>query len=197
MSNFNINQVPNTIPGGLAWCIAGIKVLFGRVSSLMSSSSTAGGQIRCLFDHYNTVGNVGSAETDLYSDTIVGDTLAANGDKLQVIYAGNCTNPTSKQLRVYFGGSVIYIPGLFDNSTLSWVLEGVLIRVSATVIRYTFNCINTTLSVVDPFVITGELTGLTLSSSNILKITGEVSGPDIANNDITAAMGSISWISHA
>ncbi len=42
----------------------------------------------------------------------------------------------------------------------------------------------------------GELTGLTLSGTNILKITGQAAGVGAASNDIVAKMGQVKWVSN-
>ncbi len=44
-----------------------------------------------------------------------------------------------------------------------------------------------------PILSTGELTGLTLSGSNILKITGQAAGTGAATNDIVAKMGFVEF----
>ena len=67
-------------------------------------------------------------------------------------------------------------------------LEFEIVRISSTAVRVT----------VFPSEALGgpvftEVTGLTLSNTNILKITGTASGASGGSNDITAKMGSVYW----
>jgi hypothetical protein len=67
-----------------------------------------------------------------------------------------------------------------------------LIRVSATVIRYMIS-FATEGAALAAYTAVGELTGLTLSNTNILKITGQAAGIGAATNDIVAKLGTLSW----
>lgn len=220
MSSFNINNVPDSIVGKVYWSVAGLKVLWGRVVAatvagvtsfntrtgaiaLTSSDvTTALGQVPpvCLFDHYTSVGNVGTDETDLYSDIIVANTLAANGDKLEFMYSGTFDTSATKQLKVYMGINVLLDSTAIAQDTGYWTVSGTIIRKSISVIRSTVKC--------DMYTNAGLLTSgssysFTLETNtdsdtdNILKITGQAGGDGAGDNDIIATMGTVTWISHA
>ncbi len=154
---------------------------------------------KSLFDHYADVGNVGTGEDDLYSDTIAASQLANNGEKIQAQY--NLTFVTSatatRQVRAYFGGTLI-----LDTGTLTFGSTGdaniwvTIIRESSTVVRcmVEFTVTGLTLQPISTYT---RITGLTLSNTNILKITGEAAGVGAATNDVVAKMASVEWLAAA
>lgn len=156
-----------------------------------------GGQILCLFDHYTSVGNVGTTETDLYSDTIVGGTLAANGDKLEFMYSGTMAAGSLTIFRIYFGGGVspVYQSGIQGGDS-DWIIAGYLTRVSSSVIRYSINLYGASAPTIGP-VSSGEKTGLILSDGNILKVSVECTQIATPDDSAIAILGSVKWISHA
>lgn len=151
-----------------------------------------------LFDHYVDVGNILLAETDLYSD-IMPSILVNNGDKIRSEYGGTFLSSATatRQIRLYFAGSVIFDTGMLSLSlNASWSLYVMIIRVSSSVVRY--NCSLTTQgAALSAYTSVGELTGLTLPGSNILKITGQSAGVGAATNDIIAKSGSVEYASKA
>lgn len=140
-----------------------------------------------LFDHYADVGSVSTTETNLYSDSIPALTLGVNGDKLTAIYGVSFVNSTStKRVRLYFAGTVIFDTGALTISAASEIILNVfIIRDSSTSIRYSVNA-STTGTSTATFATVGKLTGLTLSNANIMKITGQAAGAGVANNDVVA-----------
>jgi len=145
------------------------------------------------FDHYATVGNSGTTETDLYSDTIAAGQLGANGDKLEANYGGTfvSSGTATRQIKVYFAGTAILDTGALTLSLSSaWVVRASLIRVSSSVVRYMAS-LETEGAALAAYTSVGELTGLTLSGTNILKITGTAAGTGAASNDISALMGAV------
>jgi len=184
--------------GKIDWSIDKISQLQGRFGAV---ENTFQHKILPLFDHYTSIGTVGSTETDLYSDTIVGSTLAADGDKLSINYAGISTGSAFlKTIKVYFGGTACFTAqDLVDPSTKDWRLELTIIRVSSSVIRCYGN-LNSTDNIDMVHTDYTEITGLDLSANNILKITGQVPdpGPPTPTDDeLIATMGTVTWISHA
>lgn len=157
-----------------------------------SSTAKAGGAI---FDHYVDVGNSTTTETDLYSDTIPASSLGSNGDKLSAEYGGTFVSSATatRQIKIYFGGTAVFDTGALTLSLSSaWTAYVTIIRVSSSVIRYmiSFTTEGATLAA---YTAVGELTGLTLSNTNILKITGQAAGVGAATGDITAKLGSVNW----
>lgn len=152
-----------------------------------------------LFDHYVTVGNVTTGETDLYSDSITASTLASNGDKLEIGYGGSfvSSGTATREVRIYFGGTQIFDTGALTLSlSAAWTAYVEIIRVSATVVRYMVS-MTTEGAALAAYTAVGEVTGLTLSSANILKITGQAAGVGAATNDIVAKMGYVLLITAA
>lgn len=146
-----------------------------------------------LFAHYASVGNVGTGEDDLYSDTTAAGQLAANGDKIEVEYGGSfvSSGTATRQIKIYFGGTAIFATGALTLSLSSaWTIYASLIRVSGTVIRYMIS-MTTEGAALAAYTAVGELTGLTLSNTNVLKITGEAAGVGAATDDIVAKLGSV------
>lgn len=146
-----------------------------------------------LFNHFADVGNVGTGEDDLYSDTIAAGQLASNGDKLEVEYGGTFVNhaTATRQLKVYFGGTQLFATGALTISAASgWTVYVSIIRVSASVVRYMVS-MNTMNAALAAYTAVGEVTGLTLANTNVLKITGEAAGVGAADSDIVAKLGSV------
>lgn len=148
-----------------------------------------------LFDYF-TDATVGGAEADIYTSTISASRLGTNGDKLYANYGGNFVTigTESTQLKAYFAGTVIWdSAGIAPSSgTSSWRITVEIIRVNATTIRHTVS-LNTTGASGFTYCTSGELTGLTLSNTNIMKITGTSTGVGSGSGDIIGKMGSISW----
>lgn len=140
------------------------------------------------------VNNSGTGETDLFTYTTKANTLGANGESLEVLYSGTVNDATATtQFKVYFGGTVILdTTALTLSATGNWVAEVNIIRISSTVIRYTVT-LHIPSAATSTTLVSGELTGLTLSNTNIIKITGTAGGAGGGSNDITAKMGTIKW----
>lgn len=145
-----------------------------------------------IFDHYADGGSVGTGETTLYTDTVVAGRLAANGDKLFIFYGGALANSTStKRIKVYFGGTVIFDTGALTISASSdFDIKAVIIRDSSTSIRATVSA-NLTGASTGSYANYITVTGLTLSNTQIVKITGTAGGIGSADNDIVASIGNI------
>lgn len=146
-----------------------------------------------LFNFFANAGNSTTTETDLYSSTLAANQLLTNGDKLQIEYGGTfvSSGTATRQIRIYFGGTVIFDTGTLTLSlSAGWVIYATIIRVSSTVIRYLVS-LTTEGAALGAYTAVGELTGLTLSNTNILKITGQAAGVGAASNDIVAKLGDI------
>jgi hypothetical protein len=161
------------------------------------SNAAGGGLVAhstiALFDHYANAGNTTTSETDLYSDTLAAGQFAANGDKVQADYCGVFVSSATatRQIKLKFAGTTIFDTGTLTLSLSSaWDMYVTLIRVSSTVVRYGVS-LTTEGAALAAYTATGELTGLTLSGTNILKITGQAAGVGAATNDIVAQLGTV------
>lgn len=161
-------------------------------SGLSTLLSKVGGTI---FTYNTDAGNTTTSETDLYTDSVLANTLGTNKDIIEARYAGEMVNSATatRQLKIYFAGTAIFDTGTLSLSAASdWDIEVMIIRVSATVVRYSVK-LNLTGASLSAYANVGELTGLTLSNANILKITGQAAGVGAATNDIVARLGTVKW----
>jgi len=181
------------------WVQAGVARFDGGIS-MPAGASTASVKVGgVLQDFVTDAGNSGTSETDIYSYTSPASILGVNGDKLDATYGGNFVSSATatRQLKFYFGGTVIFDSGALSISgSSSWTLFVTIIRVSASVIRYTID-LQTQGAALSSYCSTGELTGLTLSNTNVMKMTGTAAGVGAATNDIIARLGTIQWKSAA
>lgn len=166
----------------------------GSVKTGLSSSlpATVGGS---KIDFIADSGNVTTGETDLYTYTTPASSLGTNGDKWKAEFGGTFASTALETLRIklYFAGTVIFDTGALTLSLASsWTMYVTIIRVSSTVVRYMVSLI-TQGAALAAYTSVGELTGLTLSATNILKITGQAAGAGATTNDIIAKMGTIDW----
>lgn len=167
---------------------------------LVAGASTTFARTGGVVADFFTDVSVGGAEADIYSTTTAASILAVNGDKLVAQYGGNFVTVGTEltQLKVYFGGSVIWDSTALapPTGTTSWNVEVRIIRVSATVVRYTVS-LNTTDATGYVYATSGELTALTLTATNVLKITGTSSGAGSGAGDIVGTSGFVKWESAA
>ncbi len=174
--------------------------LFGGVVSLKVGTSSSNGKAGgCIFNHYTDSGNSTTAETDLYTNSLVANTFGTNGDKVTAEYGGTFVSSATatRQMKIYFAGTVILDTGALSiSASASWGINVLIIRVSSTVVRYSVS-LQTAGASLAVYNAVGELTGLTLSGANVLKVTGQAAGVGAATNDIVAKLGMVSWLSAA
>lgn len=167
------------------------------VSSVLigQTTSTYGKTGGMIADHFVNAGNTTTTETDLYSDTTPASSLGTNGDKICAEYGGSFVSSATatRQIRIYFAGTAIFDSGALTVSLSSkWTCYVTVTRVSSTVVRYMIS-MTTEGAALAAYTSVGELTGLTLSNTNILKITGQAASTGAATNDIVATMGYVEW----
>jgi hypothetical protein len=174
-----------TVSVQLADGTAGAKLCVGK------SLAKVGGTIDQKFTSTGTPAS--AVETDLHSFTTPAASLGTDGDGFTMtsagLFAGNAS--ATSQLRVYFGGTQIFASGALTAAAAgSWHIEVGIIRDSSTSVRCItkFTAAN---AVTPPLVSQTDVTGLTLSNSNVLKVTGQGGGASPAVNDITYKLGRI------
>lgn len=149
-----------------------------------------------IFDFFADVNNSGTAETDLYTSTLAASTLNADGGKVTATYQGIFTGAAAatQQLKVYFGGTVIYDSGALSIgvATNNWTVNVACIRVNSSTVRCAV-WVNSDFATLFPYSKYVEVTGLTLTNTQILKITGTAAGAGGASNQITAKLGYVEW----
>lgn len=145
-------------------------------------------------DFFADVNNSGTSETDLFTYTFAGSSLVTNGDKVVAHYQLVCAGAalSSQQMKIYFGGTNIYDSGALSigAATDNFTFNVVVIRVSSSVVRCSVS-VSSDFATLFPYSKYTEVTGLTLSNSQIIKITGTASGASGASNQITAKEGYI------
>lgn len=198
--SFNVMSGDATLAAGGALTLATVNSNTGTFQGItlnakgLATAAVVKGVVR-LFSHHVDVGNGTTVETDLYSDTIAASQLAADDQTLEAEYAGVFVSSATatRQIKIYFAGTAIFDTGALTLSLSSaWVIYLTIIRVSATVIRYSVT-MTTEGAALAAYTAVGELSGLTLSSSAVLKITGTAAGVGAASSDITAKLGFIEW----
>jgi hypothetical protein len=161
----------------------------GGKLSVGTTQSKVGGTIDQKFTSTGTPAS--SAETDLHSFTTVASSLGADGDGFTFTAAGTFAGNASatSTLRFYFGGTQIFTSGSLTVAAAgSWRAEVMVIRDSSTSVRCSTVFI-TANAVTTPLTTQTDVTGLTLSNSQILKATGQGGGASPAVNDIVYKMG--------
>lgn len=154
----------------------------------------AGGTIFTAIATVSTTSTDGT-EDNLISHTTVANTFNANGDSIEqsehVSFVSSAT--AARRLKKYFGGTLI-----FDSGSLTLTLGGEftlctrIIRESSTVVRCDVSVTSTSASTI-PYSTYTRITGLTLSSTNILKTTGIASGTGAASADILNTYSQVNW----
>lgn len=153
-----------------------------------SSTPPSGGATR-VATFTTTVGTVGASETDLYTTTLTAGLLANDGDILEVRYSGSFVG-SSMQVRMYFGGTVIADTGAIAPTAGDWSTSMFIIRVNSTTARVSSSMSIISLAKASPYLLVSEVTGLTLSNTQVVKITG---GGGSSDNDMTAEAGYIEY----
>lgn len=145
-------------------------------------------------DFYADANNTSTTETDLYTYTTKANTLKRNGEKLTAYYSGTFNDVTATcQLKVLFGGTTIFDSGAITvGSTGAWAVDVKMIRTASTTVRSTVTMTTGTATTM-VYCTETDLTGLTLSGTNIFKITGTAGGASGGSSDITGKMGAINW----
>lgn len=148
-----------------------------------------------IFEAFADTGNATTTETDLHTYTTPTSTLAVNGEKIISEYGGVfvSSGTATRQIKIYFGGTAIFDTGTLTLSLSSaWTAFVTIIRVSSTVVRYLVS-FATQGAALSAYTSAGELTGLTLSNTNIIKITGQAAGVGAATNDIVLKLAVGGW----
>jgi hypothetical protein len=183
-----------TITNPLSLWVQGGLARFDGTAAVKSGTSTSFAKVGgTIFDHSTDAGNGTTVETDLYSDSVPANTFGSDNDKVTAQYGGIFVSSATatRQIKVYFAGTVILDTGALSISTSSsWSINVYLHRVSSTVVRYTV-ALQTAGASTAVYNATGELTGLTLSNANTLKITGQAAGVGAATNDIVAKLATV------
>jgi len=104
----------------------------GRVSKQMGSGAgyaTVGGTANV---NTTAVGNVGVVEDNLITYSLPANSLAANGDYIEIEAFGTfAATANVKQVKLYFGAQVIFASGAIAANTGDWHIRGKVFRTGA------------------------------------------------------------------
>lgn len=148
---------------------------------------SASRSMRALFDRYADATTTGTTQETLYSDEVAAFVLYPEaGDKIFFRYAGKYAANANDNKYLYLtvaGGGVAESGGQAINGE-KWEIDGFIIRVSSSVLRYEAEF---TATGVTPVLREGEITGLDLNSDPIpfLLDARTIDGA----GDVTATMG--------
>ena len=127
-----------------------------------------------IVDISNSVENVDNIETTLYDTTILGGTLALDGNVVDAVYTGSFgQGNTPKQVRIYFGGQLVFTTNSITNdSSTFWDVAVNVTRINgATVdVKTTMNLRGNFTSVLNNDI---TLNGVVLTSDQHMVITGQ------------------------
>lgn len=135
------------------------------------------------------VGNVNAGEDDLMSFSVVGATL--NIDKQAMrwrAWGTTAANVNAKNIKCYFGATVLVTTGALSFNGASWEAEGVVLRTAAA--TQTANATTATSSALLPITVLTTTPAETLSGAVTMKCTGE----GVATNDIVQNGYEIEWL---
>lgn len=178
-----------TIQGG-----SGVVVNNTTNTVTVSADPTSDIFMRVIDAQYADANNTGTSQTDLYTKTIAGVTLSANGASLEFDAAGTVNDATATvDLQLLFAGNGIGGTGAVSISGIgTFTAKGRIIRTSSSTARV-WTAISIPNSSTKYFETTAVLTGLDFTTSNILKITGQAGGGGGGSSDITGQMWHVNY----
>lgn len=129
MSSFNINNVPNNIPGAIAWLIEGVKILFGRTASSGGGSGSltvgnpvsGGGTNRVLYEDASQ--NLAASTNFTFNDSNL-SLGAVAGTKGSVTLKGSTSGAVTLGVANAAGTYTVYMPNAQGSSGTSLVNDG-------------------------------------------------------------------------
>lgn len=132
-----------------------------------------------IYSFNGPAGNVTTAETTLTSYTVDFGTLTKQGSSILFFGSGKtAANGNNKELKVYFGSTVIFDSGAFAGNNISYEFRGEVVRNGASAeLTYTSWIGSATLTTA----VTTGTASESLASGVLLKVTGT----GTSSNDIT------------
>lgn len=165
-------------PGKVKMSVTGLGTGTGSTVQSYTTAVALGGTLKV---DTTTTGNVGAGEDTLITYTIPAQQLGSNGDHIEFRVWGSCaSNTNTKDIKIYFGGTVISDGGVTVLNGVSWSAHGMIVRTGAA--TQTANCeLTAGVGVVAQTTTTAPAE--TLSGTVVFKVTG-TSAIAPADNDI-------------
>jgi len=150
---------------------SGVTILTG--SSLTASLSGT------LFSNYGTAANALAAETILLTQTLLANTLSANGQYIEIIAFGKlAANANSKEIKLKIGATTILDTGAVLANAGSWQIKSTIVRVAAASLK----CSSTILS--SNALVLPSSTYVLAVENTAVDLNVFCTGTGVANNDI-------------
>lgn len=160
-----------------------------------------------LFSSVTTTQSSGTAETNMFSQTIPANSLGTTGDALSADYGLIlAVGVSTRRIRLYYAGTLVFDSGIFSiNAAGSAALHVRIIRDSSSSVRVVTSCaiggllqtgatglmVTTTPTPVVSQV--AVVTGMDHTVGNLLTLTGTC-GAGAATGDVTASLAHVSLI---
>jgi len=163
-------------------------VVNGKTHLRAGGSATLTPAVSVLASVAGPVSAVGTNETTLSTQTVPPRTLERDGDSLSLRACGlTAGNSNYKEIRLYFGSSLLFATGMARLINCSWVVTCELVRISATsqVANVTFTSNSSVLRATSQVRLLNE----NLDISNSFRISGKGE----ASMDVTAFSTTTLW----
>lgn len=173
---------PGRSTGGAVPAIVQVEVgTTGAATSTQNTYATPVGLGGTLKVDTTTTGNVGAGEDTLITYTIPAGELSLNGSSIEFRVWGTCAaNTNTKDIKVYFGSTVLSDGGVTVLNGVSWSAHGFIVRTGAA--TQTATCeLTAGVGVIAQSTTTSPTE--TLSGTVVFKVTG-TSAISPADNDI-------------
>lgn len=154
----------------------------GMVAGTSSNDAAVGGVLTTKF---TTTGNVGTGEDVLWSYSVPADTLAVNGQSLEIVfYVEVSSTLVGKTVRIKFGGTTIDTAVYPSGTAKSGLYRLRIVRTGAT-----------SQLVIEEQTVTGGSGVTATTSAETLSgaVTFQVTGEATSNNDVVLKFGEIAW----
>ena len=181
----SVKNIPDIVLTGYTYGSIG---LIAATDSLKVGLSKLQTQMpKTLYYDISDFVNVGSGVNDITPYTLPANTLAYDGQRLELLYSGiSAANTNGKTIQFYFGGTSYITITNSSATSLNWFLRITLIRYSSTYFKLRFD---------GGWNVVGYGTGFGMSinyaANNIIKLTAQGG----ATNDITCKLVTITQIS--
>lgn len=179
-----------------------VAILGGTLNNVAITSSNFSGAVQMLFGssgvlalpgalintNVTPTGNVLAVETNLASYSLPSNSLSIDGDFIDIqCYGTFAANANNKQLRLYFGSTLIFDTGAVAANAGSW-------EIKASVAREDLADQLTIASIISSNALITPTTNLTDPSESLnTPILIRITGTGVANNDILGRGFNVKW----
>lgn len=133
----NPEGIVSAFPGSFAIDVAGNwyrkSIGTGNTGWVSSNAGSTSNLVRRLPTDISVVGNIGAGLDTLHTFTLPANSLATDGDYLNVHYSGifAANSASTKRVVINFGGVVVSNPGLTDITNCAWNYDIRYVRITS------------------------------------------------------------------